>query len=207
MVALTAGALGLPTVGGTRAATRADVEELAEVLARSFDDDPVYEWIYPDPEERRVGSRRMFTILIRQMMKHGAVLTDRELRGASLWRPPNLQLGLLEDAWFGVRMAWVLGRRSREVSEGFAPLERNHPVEPHAYLPLLGTDPSHQGKGVGSALLAPALEWCDRERLLAYLESSKEDNLPFYRRHGFEVTEAIKIKNGPMVWPMIRKPR
>ncbi len=62
-----------------------------------------------------------------------------------------------------------------------------HPHEPHWYLATLGTAVEQQGKGVGGALLRPVLEHCDAEGLPCYLESSKERNVPFYRRHGFEV--------------------
>jgi len=72
---------------------------------------------------------------------------------------------------------------------------------------VLGTDPQHQGKGIGSALLAPVLAKCDAEGIPAYLESSKERNIPFYRRHGFEVTTELNLKNGPSLWPMWRDPR
>ena len=73
---------------------------------------------------------------------------------------------------------------------------------------MLGTEPASQGKGIGSALMQPILDRCDSEGLPAYLESSKDTNIPFYSRHGFEVTGEIKIgKDGPMVWPMWRTPK
>ena len=61
---------------------------------------------------------------------------------------------------------------------------------------------------IGSALLTPILQQCDRETTPAYLESSKESNIPFYRRHGFEVTGTVDLPGGgPRVWPMWRDPQ
>mgnify|MGYP000553009847 CR=1 FL=1 len=63
---------------------------------------------------------------------------------------------------------------------------------------VLGTDPAHQGRGVGSALMEPVLRECDEAGLHAYLESSKASNVPFYRRHGFEVTGSLDLPGGPV---------
>ncbi|MDP1821280.1 MAG: GNAT family N-acetyltransferase [Acidimicrobiales bacterium] len=82
---------------------------------------------------------------------------------------------------------------------------RRHPE--HYYLSVLGTAPDRQGEGVGSALMAPVVARCDEEGIGAYLESSKEANIPFYRRHGFEVVEELQLPSGPGLWPMWRDPR
>ena len=62
---------------------------------------------------------------------------------------------------------------------------------------MLGTEPEWQGHGAGSAIIAPVLERCDREGERVYLESSKERNIPFYMRHGFEVTEEMHVPRRP----------
>ncbi|MCU1279346.1 MAG: hypothetical protein JWM53_2892, partial [bacterium] len=79
--------------------------------------------------------------------------------------------------------------------------------EPHYYLFAIGTTPEQQGRGVGSALLAPMLARCDAEKLPAYLESSTPTNLPFYRRHGFVATGELRFGDGVVVTPMRRDPR
>ena len=88
-----------------------------------------------------------------------------------------------------------------------ARIERAHPREPHWYLAVLGTDPRHQGRGVGPALLAPILARCDADRVLAYLESSKRSNVPFYERHGFRMVGELAIEGGPVIWRMLREAR
>jgi ribosomal protein S18 acetylase RimI-like enzyme len=103
----------------------------------------------------------------------------------------------------------IFGRKLFRALGVLATAERVHPREPHYYLAVLGTEPAAQGKGVGSALLQPILERCDEEGTGAYLESSKESNIAFYARHGFEVMSELKLGRGrgPSIWPMWRNPR
>jgi hypothetical protein len=61
---------------------------------------------------------------------------------------------------------------------------------------------------VGSLLIAEMLRRCDREQVPAYLENSKEANLPFYQGHGFEIIRQIRFaKDAPPLWLMWREPR
>jgi GNAT superfamily N-acetyltransferase len=94
-------------------------------------------------------------------------------------------------------------RSTRAVRE----IERHHPVLPHYYLSVIGTDPDQQGGGVGSALLGPVLSRCDADGVAAYLECSKESNVSFYARHGFTVTDKVHLPAGPPLWFMWREPR
>ena len=82
-----------------------------------------------------------------------------------------------------------------------------HPEEPHWYLAALGVDIKAQGKGMGSILMKHALARVDRERKPAYLESSNPRNIPFYQRHGFEVTGDAQAGACPPVTFMLRAAR
>jgi ribosomal protein S18 acetylase RimI-like enzyme len=67
--------------------------------------------------------------------------------------------------------------------------ENKDPTKPHVYLQVLGTAAGSQGKGLGSVVISKMLTRCDEEGLDAYLESSNLQNVRFYERHGFEITE------------------
>ena len=192
-----------------RRATEADVRPLSLVLARAFREDPVHRWMFPTEGDWALRSERFFRRLSHDMLDDGGVTTNDALEGGAIWFPPQRQsVSLAVQAARTLGMLWVLGRHARRVGRGFAALDPGRPTEPHWYLGILGTDPRHQGRGVASALLAPTLADCDAEGLPAYLESSREENLPFYMRHGFEVVERICLgANGPPVWRMRRGPR
>jgi len=103
-------------------------------------------------------------------------------------------------------MIWIIRGGVRRAIRLGDFMSEHHLHQPHYYLAALGTDPVFQGQGIGSALMQPVLDRCDKERLPAYLESSKQANIPFYNKHGFEVIEELQIPDGPRLWPMIRQP-
>jgi GNAT superfamily N-acetyltransferase len=197
----------MPTV--VRKAERSDVREMAAALARAFYDDPITAWLLPDLATRDRLLPSVFETQLRAVhLRHGEVYTTSDVVAGALWAPPDKwrtpPLALLRSA---PRLVWALRRRLPAALSFVQTVERAHPKEPHWYLAVLGTEPSSQGRGIGSALLQPVLDRCDHEGVPAYLESSKEANIPFYSRHGFEVTGVIEVSNGPRVWPMWREPR
>jgi ribosomal protein S18 acetylase RimI-like enzyme len=71
----------------------------------------------------------------------------------------------------------------------------------------MGVDPLEQGKGFDSALMQHELIQCDRDNILAYLESSSPRSIPFYERHGFELLGTIQTGTSPPIFLMHRRPR
>ncbi|MGH7336425.1 MAG: GNAT family N-acetyltransferase, partial [Myxococcota bacterium] len=189
-----------------RNASRGDLRPVSLVLARAFRNDPVHRWILRDEFDWALASDLFFAMVMRDMLRHESVFTTDAREGAAFWIPPYPQPAALRDRLaMAARWYLVLGRRSREIGEQLERIERAHPQTPHWYLAVLGTDPRHQGRGVGSALLAPILARCDADRVPAYLESSKRSNVPFYERHGFRVLGELAIAGGPVIWRMQRE--
>jgi ribosomal protein S18 acetylase RimI-like enzyme len=89
----------------------------------------------------------------------------------------------------------------------FEHMEAYHPREVHWHLPLIGVDPAHQGRGIGSALLRHVLKECDGQKVLVYLEATSPRNISLYEQHGFEALGRIQVADSPPIVPMLRKPR
>lgn len=190
-----------------RLAGPADVPALTASLVAAFADDPIVTWSFPRPDRRPRGSSRFFELALEHHVPQEVTWTAGDGEGGALWALPG--------RWHRPAMATLrlclgcapsIGRRAPRVAWGLSGVERRHPAEPHLYLAVLGVHPSAQGRGLGSALLAPGLALCDEDRLPAYLETGKEENLSFYARHGFRVIDELRLPSGPRVWRMWREP-
>jgi ribosomal protein S18 acetylase RimI-like enzyme len=200
-----------PAIDGSdvRKLTTDELPRVALALARAFEDDPVMSWVFRDESERLARLERAFSLFLRKIwMPPGECYAIDRLFGAALWLPPDeWHLGVADQVRLLPSMIAVTGRNLPRLFTVLNFIEKKHPKEPHYYLAVLGVEPEAQGRGFGSALMQPVLTRCDRERIPAYLESSKRRNVVLYERHGFRVVEELKLpKDGPPIWRMWRDP-
>jgi ribosomal protein S18 acetylase RimI-like enzyme len=193
-----------------RKAAREDVPALADALARAFDGDPPMQWFLPDAGTRVDRARGLFELMLNRVhMERDWCYTTEDIVGGALWVPPgNWRLGIVQQLALLPGMLRVFGRWLARAQRGLAVMEQGHPREPHWYLDSLGVLPEWQGRGIGSALMAPVLARCDEERMPAYLNAGSPRSRELYRRHGFEVTAEFRLPDaGPPLWRMWRTPK
>jgi len=187
-----------------------EVPALAAMLGRAFDADPIFRAILPDDAHRARALPVLFAEwMTRLHLKHPTTYTTDDLSAAAMWSPPGAwHIGVLDLAAMAPAMLGALGTRAFTGLRVLHAIEAPHPEAPeHYYLRVIGCEPTRQGDGLGAALLRPVLAQCDAAGLPAYLESSNEMNLSFYRRHGFRETAEVVTHLGPKSWLMWREPR
>jgi ribosomal protein S18 acetylase RimI-like enzyme len=203
------------TSGATRAVrafTRADLQATIDTMVRAFADDPLMVWIFPDEQLRARQLPKFFAISFRELSlrREGTeiLVEGQAVLGSAIWVPPGAwRPSVWQQLRTLPRYARALGSRMGVASATYGTIVRCHPHRPHWYLSGIGTEPAAQGTGVGSALMRSRLVQCDAAGQPAYLESSKEQNVPFYQRHGFQVTRELSIGGGgPTLWLMWREP-
>ena len=182
-----------------------DEEHAINVIVLAFSADPAARRMFPDPTQYLRHFPKLVKAFGGKAFDHGTAYHVDGFIGAALWLPPDVHP---DDEPLGELIEETVAEPVRP--EVFAVIEQManyHPGEPHWYLPLIGVDPIHQGKGLGTALMRHVLSRCDREKKLAYLESSNAKNIPLYEREGFERIGTIQGGTWPPLYPMVRTPR
>lgn len=187
------------------AVSAADEAKAFAVIALAFATDPMMRWSFPDPHRYFAVVPAFVRAFGGRSVAHGSADQVGDFAAAALWLPPGIRPD--GDAMGEIIQANMPPELMQDGGGLMEQMHHFHPAEPHWYLPLIGTDPVHQGKGYGSALIAHALRRCDRDRLPAYLESSSPANVPLYERHGFKVIGKIQQGSSPTLYPMLRPAR
>lgn len=190
------------------------LREAAIVLARAFQDEPLFTYAIPDPGERRTRLPHFMQFELRHAMLYGEVYAPSPaLEGIAGWLPSDraersipalLRSGVLSLLRHGgIRAA----NRMRHFEDAFTAMWRRHARFPHCVLEVLGVDPGHQGHGHAGMLIQAMLHRLDRESVPICLGTSTTANVSFYRQFGFEVAEESTLPGtGVSIWLMIRQP-
>jgi GNAT superfamily N-acetyltransferase len=189
-----------------RPATAADADAAAATLARAFFDDPLICFLLRDEARRPAAMPKLFKLLFKLGLPHGACDVTTGYESVALWRPPGAwHIPFHQYITNGAAFVDIFGLGgAMQVMGAMDVIEKRHPREPHWYLQAIGTDPARQGKGYGGVVMRRQLALADAAGAPAYLESSKEVNIPIYKSFGFDLTGEIKLPGGPTLWPMWR---
>jgi GNAT superfamily N-acetyltransferase len=188
-----------------RPAAQSDEGTVIGVITLAFSTDPMARWAFADT----ASYLAVMPVFVRAFGGNGLACGATHLVeggwAAAMWLPPGVDPDV--ETMMALTEQHVGNDRLDDMMQVFTQMEKHHPADACWYLPLIGVDPTCQGRGYGSALLAYALRQCDRDGLPAYLESSNPRNIPLYERHGFEVLGAIQSGTSPTIVPMLRRPR
>jgi GNAT superfamily N-acetyltransferase len=188
-----------------RTATIADQKYIIASLVLAFSNDPAARWMYPDSYQYLAQFPRFIRAFGGKAFDLGTAFASDGYSSAALWFAPGVEPDT--DLTIEILQESIFESEQTEVFAVLEQMDRYHPKEPHWYLPIIGVEPTQQGKGYGSGLMQHVLTQCDRDRLPAYLEASKPANIPFYKRHGFEVLGTVQVGASPSIFSMMRYPQ
>ena len=190
-----------------------DLERLADVAADAYQDYPLHNW-FTGGKYDKLSSKLIMLISLKTMYKDAVIYADSpELNGFAVWLPfgftgsktmPFLFSGglkLIFHAGFG-----IIGRLLTYETYAMN-LKKQFTDHYDWYLYNLSVKRDAQGKGIASKLLRPMLQFCDDEKMVAYLETNKDTNVGLYNHYGFKLEKEELIPKTPVThYAMVRKP-
>jgi len=188
-----------------------DLDRAADVLGAAFSDYAWTRWtIDSDDHVRRVTALQRLAIAA-YGLPYGEVwvgLVDGSIECVAIWMFSDVEIPASVHAGVAESMVVLLGDREEASRSAEDQLSDWRPLRRHLFLGTIGTTPAMQRRGLGQSVIEPVLASADANGLAAFLETSAESNVAFYRRFGFEVIGHRVIDGGgPDVWAMLREPQ
>lgn len=194
---------------------KAHLDEAAKTLSLAFMDDPLSNEVFSEESTRYNNLMTYFLFRINYGIKYGEVYaTSEEFDGVAIWLPGKRAhisnwRGMLSG---GIKLYSEIGRelmtKFNEINH-YTTSFRNSIIQPPYYqLSPIGVIPEMQGKGFGNKLLKPMFERFDDKKIICFLETQTEANIPLYQKYGFRVLKEGKIPNTNLHhWGMKREPK
>ena len=192
-----------------------DIERLALIGADAYRDYPLHNWLLTNNGGYDAkASKLLMEVSLRTMTEDAVIYADsEEMNGFAAWLPFNFTGNKALPFLFKGGLKLIL-------HSGFGIISRLEAYEKYAmglkkeftnhydwYLFNLSIKKDAQGRGLASKLMRPMLEFCDNERMSAYLETNKEANVGFYQHYGFELMREEFIPKTPVMhYAMVRRP-
>ena len=191
-----------------------DLERLADVATDAYVDYPLHNWLTKGKYDR-TASKLIMQITLKTMTKDAVIYADsEEMNGFAVWIPfgftGSKTLPFLFSGGLKLILHSGLGIIGRLLTyETYAMnLKKEFTDNYDWYLYNLSIKKDAQGKGFATKLLRPMLEFCDDEKMVAYLETNKESNVSLYKHYGFELKkEELIPKTTVTHYAMVRFPK
>ena len=190
-----------------------DLDRLAEVAADAYQDYPLHNWL-TNGKYDAVASKLIMQISLKTMTEDAVIYADsEEINGFAAWLPfgfeGNKTLPFLMSGGLRLILHSGLGIIGRLLTyETYAMnLKKEFTENYDWYLYNLSIKKEAQGKGLASKLMRPMLQFCDDERMVAYLETNKQANVGLYRHYGFDLMKEEQIPTSTVThYAMVREP-
>lgn len=187
------------TFGIMKIATSTDKNKVVDILSRSFAENrSVLDFVGTGKDQpKRIAA--LMGYAFEECLAFGHVYLTEDGKACALVLLPDQKKSSWKSTWRDVRLiAGATGFMNlSKVLNKEATIARIHNThfegQPRYYLWFIGVDPDFQGCGIGTRLLESLLEQAGQSGRTLLLETSTEQNLPFYHSKGISVYQQLNF--------------
>ncbi len=209
----TFGAVCLQRSGTDRARLleESELDAVANIMSRSFQDDPFMVYLVPDSQKRSRIMPRFFRVFLKSSMRnHQAFVIGCPPKGIAIWNFPYQRridiaslfiAGLPRLLFQGFLIPFLNAIKVFHIIED---LQSKYLHDCDYYLNMLAVTPEWQNRGLGSKLVRPFLKKAKTESKDVYVETMTLCDVKIYEHFGFQVKEVRRVKIGFSIWALLR---
>lgn len=196
----------------SRQLTLTDLDSMAQVLAQSFEEDPLVSFILPNKKTRVKTVAKFFRAMGKLNIQNNMAFGIGDaLEGVAVWNFPDKSLSIRPKDFltFIPLLFSSYPYKAQKARPIFRQIDANHKKyadEPHFYLDNLGVLASSRGKGLSSKLIRPFLEMADSQKVIAYTDTVTKANVSLYEHFGFQCMEENHIDGTGVTVYALRRP-
>ncbi len=172
-----------------RRATKSDRGLAVKILAESFDKNPSVNYVIKQDDRRLKRIQALMDYSFDICLLFGDIFISDDNKACALVIYPDRKRTTLRSAWLDITLVFRcigFGNIKRTIARE-ALLEKTRGKEQISCLWFIGVDPEGQHKGIGSELLQSIVAYSTKQSRPVYLETSNEQNLPWYKKFGFNI--------------------
>jgi hypothetical protein len=172
-----------------------DKELIAEILAKSFNDNKSVNYIVKQDEKRKQRLRSLMEYSFDICYLFGDIFLTADKKGCALIVLPDKKKTTFKAIGLDLKLIFScigLSNINKTMSrEG--KIKKLQPKALLYYLWFIGVDPAEQHKGIGSNLLQEVIsEGLAKQRTIC-LETSTLANIPWYEKFGFKIYNELDL--------------
>ncbi|MFG1886256.1 GNAT family N-acetyltransferase [Micromonospora sp. NPDC049051] len=195
-----------PTLDTTiRQAKPSDVAAITVLLAATLDDDPVIQWLLPDPTERVTVLHRLLAVDVDHAIETGTVDVTLNLSAVAVWRrhDPDAPRWPLGDH----HLTTFAGTAAHRLSQLNSAIDSYRSWAPHHWLSWLAVHPAYQRQGLARELLRRYHQVVDGTGWPIYTIVTTAAARNMFRQQGYHAALPLHLPSGPTLWPLNRRAR
>jgi GNAT superfamily N-acetyltransferase len=191
-----------------------DERPAAKMLAVAFANDPMFEYMMPEPETRRKVMAITYRSIIRMYMANGRIYaTSKNLEGVLCVHLPGkrrFKLAVLTAGAGSLLLPFRLMRhlslpavikRARGISSATTEMRKFiNDCGEHIYVDMVAVDGKYRGQKYMSMMMRAVLTAADRLGVRCVLETESEPNVQIYRHFGFSLAHTIEAVPGRLMY-------
>lgn len=176
-------------------ATYADKSLVLDILTKSFEKNKSVNYIIRQNHKR---FRRIYELMdysFEQCYLFGEIYLSDDRKACALILYPHKKTTTLKTIRLDFKLLFhtISLKNISKTLKRESKIKQIQPKTNMLYLWFIGVEPKHQFTGLGTKLLTELMGYAQQQQLPVYLETSTIQNLPWYKKHGFQLYHQLDL--------------